>query len=138
MKKEKINLLYMIIILTAICILLTGCNSIIPGDTVDDKYDHINTEMRYIRIVPAKLELKINQPQVFEVKAYNSDNKLVAMNISQIKWVVMYECSSCGIVWNISPTKGSQKTTFTPKKEGRYIINVNYKDEWGKATVTVK
>lgn len=133
MKKNNIFLLFIILIMATASLIIAGCSGVIPGDISDGGYDQNNTELHHIKIFPDKLEMKVNQPQIFEVKAYNSDNKLISIDVSEIKWVVMYECSSCGIVWNLYPTKGSQKTTFTPKKTGKYTIHANYKDDWGKA-----
>jgi len=114
---------------------MSGCNEFIPS-VPDDEYDEENAELAYMKVVPAQAEMKINQSKVFELKAYNSDNKLIAMDITKFeKWIVMYYCVNCGVVWNISPSTGSFKTTFTPYKDGKYTISAKYDGKWAKSVV---
>lgn len=138
---KKVYLSILIIFLSAF--LLTACDGIAPS-TPDDEYDEENTELAYIKVFPAQAEMIVNQSKKFEVKAYNSDNNLIALDPSQIKWVCTYECPSCGVVWKLSPTQGSLQTTFTPinpEKIGKYKVWAKFEGtevKWAKAEVEVK
>jgi len=134
MKKVPVFLL----ILCLIAILLTGCNGLTPFP--DNEYDGENTELAYIKVLPAQAEMKVNQSKKFEVKAYNSDDKLIAIDASQVKWSARYTACIFCVEWKLSPTQGSVQTTFTPtnpEKTGNYEVWVNYEGEWAKATVEV-
>jgi hypothetical protein len=127
-----------ILIITLLTFFITGCDGFTPSPPIDEEYDQENTELSYLKIVPAQADIKVNQSQVFELKAYNSDDKLIAMDIAKFeKWVAMYSCFGCGIVWGISPITGSFQTTFTPYKAGRYTISAKYDGEWVQIVVYV-
>ncbi|MDD4896685.1 MAG: hypothetical protein PHS21_07970 [Atribacterota bacterium] len=123
-------------------LLVTGCN----GFTLslpNEEYDQENTELAYLKIFPAEAEIKVNQSKAFEVKAYNSDSKLIAMDVSKIKWSARWTtCISC-IEWTLTPTQGSATTIFTPtnpEKTGKYIVFANYggtEGKWADADVYV-
>jgi hypothetical protein len=133
---KRLYVLLVIIFLSTF--LLSGCNGVAPS-TPDDEYDEENTELAYLRIIPTDIKITVNQPKTFDLKAYNSDDKLIAMDIAKFeKWVAMYECVGCGIVWNISPITGSFQTTFTPYKAGRYTVSARYDGKWGQAIVYVE
>ena len=116
--------------------LFTACEGIAPS-TPDNEYDEENTELAYIKVLPGQAEMSVNQSKKFEVKAYNSDNKLIAIDISQVKWVAAYECIACGVVWKLSPTQNSLQTTFIPLDAGSFKVWANYNGEWAKANVQV-
>jgi len=135
MKKVIISLLMLFLVV----FLMSGCNGIVPS-TPDDEYDEENMELAYIKVLPNQVEMSVNQSKKFEVKAYNSDNKLIAMDASIVKWSARYtSCIFC-IEWQLSPTQGSTQTTFTPtnpEKTGNYEVWANYGGKWAKADVTV-
>ena len=124
---------------------LTGCDSgsfspPLPGG---EDYEEENSEIAYIKVSPAKSEMKFNQSKTFEVKAYNSDKKLVKLSAEKIKWSAKYtKCVACRD-FKLSPIEGSLYTTFTPnnpKKPGLYEVWAKLEGDevkWGKATVDV-
>jgi len=122
--------LYIVVIIT-IAFLIAGCEGIKPS-MPDEEYDKNNTELAYLKIIPSKADMKVEQSKTFEVKAYNSDNMLIEIDISQIKWVVEPSCWGCSVSWELSPKTGSLKTTFIPNKEGYYWLHVNFGGEKGK------
>ncbi len=133
---KKICLLLLIVIFS---FLIIGCSGVTPN-TPGDEYDEQNTQVSYIKVTPASTELSFGQSKKFEVKAYNSENKLVAMDASKIKWTCTYECIACGVVCNVSPVTGSAQTTFkatNPEKTGSFEVWANYDGKWAKANVTV-
>jgi hypothetical protein len=115
---------------------LSGCDGFTPSGP-SDEYDEENTELEYLKVLPGSAELSVNQSKKFEVKAYNSDANLIAIDVSKVKWVAVYECSACGIVWKLSPTQNSLQTTFTPLDVGSFKVWANYNGEWAKANVQV-
>ena len=131
---KKIYLAILVISLTAF--IITGCNGVTPSPP-SDEYDEENTELSYIKVLPGSAELSVNQSKKFEVKAYNSDDKLIEMDISKIEWICVYECPVCGVVWKLSPTKNSLQTTFTPLETGGYKVWAKYEGKWAKADVKV-
>jgi len=134
MKKSYVSLLIMIFLSV---FLMSGCDSFIPS-TPDVEYDEENTELAYIRVIPFKKEMSINQSQIFEVKAYNSDDKLIAMNPSKVeKWVAVQSCGIGNVEGNIFPTKGSLQTTFTPYEAGSFKVHIKYGEIWSYANVEV-
>jgi hypothetical protein len=138
MKKVCLSLLIIIMF----SVLITGCDGFNPLISNED-YDEDNTELAYLKIFPSQTTMNVNQSKTFEVKAYNSDNKLIAMDVSQIKWSARYtSCYFC-VEWTLSPTQGSVKTVFTPinpEKKGKYKVFVNYggqSGKWAEANVEV-
>jgi hypothetical protein len=84
--------------------------------------------------------MTVNQSKTFEVKAYNSDNNLIAIDLSKLKWVASYECIACGAVWKLFPAENSLQTTFTPLETGNYEVWAKYEGteiRWAKAEVEV-
>jgi len=138
MKKARIQIL----IIFLIAFLITGCEGFNPASP-NDIYDEENTVLDYIKVFPTQMTMNVNESKKFEVKAYNSDNKLIAIDPSQVKWACKYECINCGIVWKLSPTQGSTQTTFTPtnpEKIGKFEVWANYggvEGKWAKAKVEV-
>ena len=135
MKKVIVSLLMLFLVV----FLMSGCNGITPSPS-DNEYDEENTELAYIKVLPNQVEMSVNQSKKFEVKAYNSENMLIAIDASQVKWSARYtSCIFC-IEWKLSPTQGFTQTTFiptNPEKTGNYEVWVNYEGEWAKATVEV-
>lgn len=127
----------LLILLLLFAFFIAGCEVYDPL-LPNEEYDEENTELAYLTIIPAEVEMEVNQSKKFEIKAYNSDDKLIAMDIAKFeKWVAMYSCFGCGIVWGISPITGSFQTTFTPYKAGRYTISAKYDGEWVQIVVYV-
>jgi hypothetical protein len=135
MKKPYVLLL--IIFLSAV--LLNGCEGFtlsVPGDD----YDQENTEVSYLKVFPASATLTANQSKKFEVKAYNSEDKLIAPDLTKIKWACAYECIACGVVCNLSLKQGSLQTTFSADRTGKYELWAKYEgteNKWAKAIVQI-
>lgn len=136
---KKVNLLIFIVVAFVAAILLSGCDGFVPDDNPNKEYDQENTQLASLKIVPSTAKMIVNQTKIFEVEAYNSDNKLIAMDINKFeKWAVMYQCMGCGTVWNISPTRGSFVTKFTPYRAGRYTVSAKYDGLWDQIIVNVE
>lgn len=121
-------------------LLLNGCNGFTPS-LPNDEYDEENTALAYIKVIPAKAEMKVYQSKNFEVRAYNLENKLIAIDASQVKWSARYTSCYLCVEWKLSPTQGSTQTIFTPtnpEKPGKYEVWANYSGEWAKAIVEVE
>ncbi len=129
------NIIISLLIVCCIAFTLTGCEGLTPS-VPDDGQDADDTALSYIKVLPEKLTMNIYQTQKFEVKGYNSEHKPVLLDSSKVeKWVSMYSCATCGIVWTISPTKESLYTNFSPHKAGHYTVHVKYGDKWANADV---
>ena len=132
------KIIFSLLILLLGSLLVTGCDGFTPLLPPNNEYDEENTTLDYIQVLPAQVEMKVNQSIKFEVKAFNSDHKPIAMDPSNVeKWSAMYSCLGCGIVWNIFPTMGCLQTTFTPQRTGAYEVWVKYDRVWKKADVDV-
>ena len=113
----------------------SGCTTpVIPPDPADDDDDDDddddnNNIVSNFLIKPSSVTMQLGSSQKFELVAYNSEDKLVPITGSEVKWEVSFECIYCGKVWKLSPESGSKTTTFTPEKIGRYYIYGYYKDE---------
>jgi hypothetical protein len=121
---------------------LSGCDGFTPSGP-NDEYNKQNTELDHIKVLPAQAEMNVNQSKKFEVKAYNSDDKLIALDSTQIKWSARYTlCYAC-IDFKLSPIEGSVQTTFTPTnpdKPGKYEVWAKFEGtevKWAKANVEV-
>ena len=141
MEKKKSIMLLLVTALMVI-LLISGCDGIISNNPNPD-YDEANTVVSYFKVTPAKIEMKVNQSQKFEVKGYNSDNRLVKIDLSKIEWRGKFECGHCGQVWKLSPARNSQETSFTPKNKGKYWVYVKYEEsegitKWANADVVAK
>jgi hypothetical protein len=136
MKKVYIVLF---IFMFLIPILLTGCDGFTPL-MPEEEYDEENTVLEYLKVLPSSVEMTVNQSKKFEVKAYNSDDKLIKINISQLKWIAKKkECPVC-VSWKLSPTQNSFQTTFTPLESGSFEVWAKYEgteNKWAKAVVQV-
>ena len=133
---KKVYASFLILLLVAL--LISGCDGFIPNP--NEEYDEENTELAYLKVIPSQATMKVNQSKKFEVKAYNTEDNLIRIDASEVKWVATYECLACGKVWKLSPTEGSLQTTFTPtnpEKLGSYEVWANYKGKWAKADVEV-
>lgn len=131
--QKKINIL-IFFILGIFIIINSGCTSVIPPDPDDDN----NYVVSYVRIKPSSFTMQLGSSKQFELVAYDSENKLIPVNASEVEWVASYECLVCGKVWKLSPASGSKTTTFTPEREGKYHIWGNYKDKWDDSVVKVE
>jgi hypothetical protein len=133
---KKVYASFLILLLVAL--LISGCEGFIPDNP--EQYDEENTELDYLKVIPSQATMKVNQSKKFEVKAYNTDDNLIRIDASEVKWVAKYQCLACGKVWKLSPTEGSLQTTFTPtnpEKLGSYEVWAKYKGKWAKADVEV-
>jgi hypothetical protein len=142
MKRKKILILFILtIVITPI--LISGCVGLSPTTKPNEEYTEENTVLDYIKVIPGNAEIKFNQSQKFEVKAYNSDNKPIQIDVTKLKWTCSYQCIGCGVVCNVAPIYNSTQTTFkatNPKKTGRFEVWVNYggvNGKWAKAVVNV-
>jgi len=132
---------YIVLLMTTflITILLTGCAGISPS-APDDEYDQENIEVAYLKVFPSSATVGANQTKKFEVKAYNSEDKLVSPDLSKIKWACAYECIACGVVCNLSSRQGSLQTTFSAERTGEYEVWAKFEgteNKWAKAVVQV-
>ena len=107
----------------------SGCTTppVIPPDPDDG--DDNNYVVSYFLIKPSPVTMQVDSSQKFELTAYNSENNLVPITGSEVKWEVSFQCIACGKVWKLSPESGSKTTTFTPEEVGKYYIYGYYKDE---------
>jgi hypothetical protein len=141
---KKASILIFIVIVVVMAILISGCDGFAPNNNPNEEFDEENSVLDYIKVIPGKIEISFNQSQKFEVKAYNSDNKQINLDVSKLKWTCTYQCIGCGVVCNVSPIYNSTVTTFKatdPKKTGRFEVWVNYggtSGKWAKAVVNVK
>jgi hypothetical protein len=124
MKKAYITLLLIIFLIS---VLLTGCAGISPS-VPDDEYDQENTEVAYLKVFPATATLSANQSKKFEVKVYNSEDKLILPDLSKIKWVCAYECIACSVKCNLSSKQSSLETTFSADRTGEYEVWANMRE----------
>lgn len=60
--------LFILIVITLAAFLLNGCDGGFIPPLPDGDYDEVNTEIAYFKILPAKVEMKVNQSKTFEVK----------------------------------------------------------------------
>lgn len=142
---KKINLLVFtsIMVFIVVTILISGCDGFVSNNP-NIEYDEENSVLDYIKVIPGNVEMNFNQSHKFEVKAYNSENKQIALDVTKLKWTCTYQCIACGVVCNVSPVFNSTMTTFKaidPKKTGRFEVWVNYggtSGKWAKAVVNVK
>lgn len=143
MKKMNLLTYIYVIVFAVITILISGCDGFAPNNP-NEEYDYENVVLDYIKIIPSNVEMNFNQSHKFEVKAYNSDNKQIVLDITKLKWTCTYQCIACGVVCSVSPVFNSTVTTFKaidPKKTGRFEVWVNYGGtggKWAKAVVNVK
>ena len=136
---KKVNLPIFVVIILITTIIISGCDGFAPNNNPNQEYDRENTELAGLKIIPATLKMKVNQTKIFELQAYNSDNRLIEMDIDKFeKWVAMYQCVGCGTVWSISPTRNSFTTKFTPYKAGHYTLSAKYDGIWAQIIVKVE
>jgi len=143
MKRKNLLILLVVTIVTA-SMVISGCSGLTPTTNSNEEYDDFNTVLDRLKVIPGNVEIKFNQSQKFEVKAYNSDNKQINIDVTKLKWTCSYQCIGCGVVCSVSPIYNSTQTTFkatNPKKTGRFEVWVNYdgvNGKWAKAVVNVK
>ena len=123
--QKKINII-IFLILGIFIVINSGCTtSVVPPDPDDDN----NYIISYFDIKPSSVTMQLGASKQFELLAYDSEDKVIPITGSEVKWEVAFECIACGKVWKLSPESGSKTTTFTPKKVGEYRIYGYYKDE---------
>lgn len=120
--QKKINIL-IFFILGIFIIINSGCTLVTPPD------DDNNYIVSYIHIKPSSFTMQLGSSKTIELVAYDSEDKLIPVTGSEVKWEVSFECIACGKVWKLSPESGSKTTTFTPEKVGTYYIYGYYKDD---------
>ena len=130
---KKISIL-IFFILGIFIVINSGCTLVTPPE--DD--DNTNYIVSYIHVKPSSVTMQLGSSKQFELVAYDSEDKLIPVNASEVEWVASYECLVCGKVWKLSPESGSKTTTFTPEKEGEYHIWANYKGKWDDSVVQVE
>ena len=128
MNKQKRTTILIFFILVIFIMINSGCTTpVIPPDPDDD--DDNNYVVSYFLIKPSKVTMQLGSSQKFDLVAYDSEDNLVPITGSEVKWEVSFQCIACGKVWKLSPESGSKTTTFTPEKVGKYYIYGYYKDE---------
>ena len=105
----------------------SGCTTppVIPPDP-DNNNNYI---VSYFLIKPPSVTMQVGSSQKFDLVAYDSEDNLVPITASEVKWEASFQCIACGKVWKLTPESGSKTTTFTPEKVGKYYIYGYYKDE---------
>jgi hypothetical protein len=129
--QKKINIL-IFFILGFFIVINSGCTLVTPPD------DDNNYVVSYVHIKPSSVTMQLGSSKKFELVAYDSEDKLIPVNASEVEWEVGYECWVCGKVWKLSPESGSKTTTFTPEREGKYYIYGYYKDEVDHSAINVE
>jgi len=129
--QKKINIL-IFIILGIFIVINSGCTLVTPPD------DNNNYVVSYVHIKPSSVTMQLGSSKQFELVAYDSEDKLIPVNASEVEWEVSYECWACAKVWEVSPTSGSKTTTFTTEKKGKYHIWGFYKDKMDDSVVNVE
>jgi hypothetical protein len=123
--QKKINIL-IFFILGIFIIINSGCTTSVPPPDPDDDNNYI---ISYFDIKPPSVTMQLGSSKQFELLAYDSEDNLIPITGSEVKWEVAYECIACGKVWELNPESGSKTTTFTPEKVGEYLIYGYYIDE---------
>lgn len=127
MNKQKRTTILIFFILGIFIIINSGCTTpVIPPDPDDNNNNYV---VSYFLIKPPLVTMQVGSSQKFELVAYDSEDNLVPITGSEVKWEVAFECIACGKVWKLSPESGSKTTTFTPEKVGKYYIYGYYKDD---------
>ena len=121
-----------------------GCNSsnpIIPG--IIDPNPSVNPDnntVSYVKVSASSSAIQINQSLQFVVKGYNSDDKWVILDKSNVYswgWTVQGQCYNCIKPYvNLSPKSGSLTTTFSSGKSGTFFIVVYYQENTGDDYIT--
>jgi len=128
LNKQKRTTILIFFILVIFIMINSGCTTpVIPPDPDDD--DNNNYIVSYFLIKPSSVTMQLGSSQKFDLVAYDSEDNLVPITGSEVKWEVSFECIACGKVWKLNPESGSKTTTFTPEKVGKYYIYGYYKDE---------
>jgi hypothetical protein len=91
-----------------------------------------NLNLKYIRVEPAEIIMKVNTSQVFLVKGINYDLEEVPLDGSKVSW--RYCCNA-----STTPLKGSVTTTYTtPSGTGDKFLQAAYDGKYKKsAWITV-
>jgi hypothetical protein len=129
--QKKINIL-IFFILGFFIVINSGCTLVTPPD------DDNNYVVSYVHIKPSSVTMQLGSAKKFELVAYDSEDKLIPVNASEVEWEVSYECWVCGKVWKLNPESGSKTTTFTPERVGEYYIYGYYKDEVDSSAINVE
>lgn len=129
--RKRITIL-IIFIIGIFIIINSGCTLVTPP--VDDN----NYVVSYVHIKPSSVTMQLGSSKQFELVAYDSENKLIPVNSSEVEWEASYQCWVCGKVWKLNPESGSKTTTFTPEKVGKYYIWGYYKDEIDNSVINVE
>ena len=136
MNKQKRTTILIIFILGIFIMINSGCTTpVIPPDPDDG--DNNNYVVSYFLIKPSSVTMQLGSFQKFELAAYDSEDNLVPITGSEVKWEVAFECWACGKVWKLNPESGSKTTTFTPEKVGEWFIWGYYKDEVDSSVINV-
>ena len=132
MNNQKRTTILIIFIVGIFIIINSGCTSVILPD-YDDNYI-----VSYVHVKPSSVTMQLGSSKKFELVAYDSEDKLIPVNASEVEWEVAYECWACGKVWKLNPESGSITTNFTPEKIGKYYIYGYYKDEVDSSVINVE
>ena len=98
----------------------------------DISYILSNLNLKYIKVEPAEITMKINTKQVFMVKGIDYDLKEVSLDGSKVSW--SYCCNA-----STFPLSGSVSTTYTaPSGSGNKWLRATYDEKYQKsAWITV-
>ena len=91
-----------------------------------------NLDLKYIKVEPAEITMKVGTTQVFIVKGINQELNAVPLDGSLVSW--SYCCNA-----STTPLSGSVKTTYTtPSGPGEKFLQATYDEKYKKsAWITV-
>lgn len=110
-------------------ILFSGClNYVLP--------DYDSYTVSFIKITPSSVDdMKVNESQLFTVKAYDIDGYQIPIDKDEIGWSWSPQCCKTA---ELNPKTGSIKSTFIPGEVGSYKIKAYYKGKFAYSNITVK
>jgi len=137
---KSILLFILIFIFITMSIGCNGNNPIIPGIDPNPTINPDNSTVSDIKVISSSYTIKVNQPQQFVVKGYNSNDEWVILDKSKIiswGWTVKGLCYTCFKEFvNLNPKSGSLTTTFSSGKAGTFFIVAYYQENIGDEYIT--
>lgn len=86
-----------------------------------------NLDLRYLRVEPAEITMKVGTTQVFIVKGIDQELNEVPLDGSKVSW--RYCCNA-----STTPLKGSVTTTYTtPSGPGNKFLQATYDEKYKKS-----
>ena len=86
-----------------------------------------NLNLKYIKVEPTDITMKVNTSQVFLVKGINYNSEEIPLDGSKVRW--RYCCNA-----STTPLKGSVTTTYTtPSGTGNKFLQATYDEKYKKS-----